>query len=351
MTMGHGPRRLAVVGAAVVAAVAATTAATVPAPAAATHRVEPGQSVQAAVDAARPGDTVELMPGAYRQTVRITVPDLTLRGAGADKVTLSPPADAAGAAAAQDGVVVSGAAGVRVQGITVTGFARYGVWGTSADDMKVVGVSALANGQYGIAQEKSAGARFIGDAARDNGQAGILIANVVGEEGAALDARGAVVAHNSLTGNKMGVVLRRVRDMTVQDNTMSANCAGMFVVGDESVPRAGDLMVRDNSVTDNTKFCEATDRLPVVQGSGIVLTGVENTVVERNTVTGNAGSAPMSGGIVLAPSIVGVTNTGNTVRDNVLSANTPADIADRDTGTGNTFTSNSCAVSVPDGHC
>lgn len=321
--------------------------------AAVVHRVGPDQSVQAAVDAARPGDTVELQPGVYRQSVTVGVPRLTLRGTGAGQVTLSPPQGATGAtgATADTGIAVSGASGVRVEALTVSGFARYGIWATRADALTVEGVVSEGNGQYGIAQEKSTGARFTGNAARDNGEAGILLANAVSEEGGALDTEGAQVAGNALTGNKMGVVLRRVRNLTVEANAAGGNCAGMFVVGDEGVPRGGHLTLRGNAVTGNTKYCAATSRLPYVQGSGIVLTGVEDTVVEGNTITGNTGAAPMSGGVVLFHSFVGIPDTDNVVRDNVMTGNGPADIADRDTGEGNTFTGNACAVSLPAGHC
>ncbi|WP_369696818.1 hypothetical protein [Streptomyces sp. XD-27] len=47
-----------------------------------THIVRPGQSIQEAVDDARPGDTVLVMPGTYRQSVQISDSDITLRGVG-----------------------------------------------------------------------------------------------------------------------------------------------------------------------------------------------------------------------------------------------------------------------------
>ena len=48
---------------------------------AATHRVSPGQSVQTAIDAAAPGDIVEIARGTYPGALRIDKP-LTLRGIG-----------------------------------------------------------------------------------------------------------------------------------------------------------------------------------------------------------------------------------------------------------------------------
>ena len=324
--------------------------------------VRPGQSIQQAVDAARPGDTVVIRPGTYRETVLVTVPRLTIRGAGAQKVTLEPPAAQPAKAktapcfTAGAGICVAGTKGdrlpgVHITGLTVTGFATYGIAATETDGLTVTGVAAKDNKQYGIGAQKSVRELFAGNAATGNGVAGIFLANTTTEEGGALDLRGARVVGNATSGNTTGTVLRRVRDVTVQGNSMSGNCAGMFVVGDEGVPKAGHLAVRYNTVTANTRYCAASARLPFVQGAGIVLTGVEDTVVEHNTVTGNAGTSVMSGGIVLFHSFVGVPNTANTIRDNVLTGNAPADLADRDTGKGNTFSGNACAVSQPAGRC
>lgn len=356
-------RRAASLAAAAPTLAAATLFAAHPATAAATtHVVTAGHSIQRAVNAARPGDTIRIEPGTYRENVMVTVPRLTIRGAGAQKVILEPPARAATGKAAtacftpDAGICVAGTqdsrlAGVRIEGLTVSGFGAYGIAATRTDRLTVAGVAATDNKKYGIAAQESVRENFVGDAATGNGVAGIFLANDVSKEAGALDLQGAHVAGNALTGNGAGTVLRRVRDVTVEGNAMSGNCAGMYIVGDENLPKAGHLEVRGNVVASNTRYCAATTRLPFVQGAGIVLTGVEDTVVERNTVTGNTGTSVMSGGIVLFRSFAGVTNTANTIRDNELSGNAPADLADRDTGTGNTFSGNSCSVSQPAGHC
>src|SRR4051794_12987702 len=49
---------------------------------AATHLVHPGESIQAAVDAASPGDTIVVQPGVYREAVLNQTDNLTLRGGG-----------------------------------------------------------------------------------------------------------------------------------------------------------------------------------------------------------------------------------------------------------------------------
>lgn len=338
--------------AACAAAVAAGGVAT-PAHAAGWIVVRPGQSVQAAVDAAQPGDTVLVLPGTYPGSVRMTKPDVTLRGTSAGTAVLTPAADPGTdtCATAGDGICVTGAAGVRISDLTVTGFDHYGIWATGTDRLTVSGVRADDNGQYGIGQEKSTRARLTDNQADGNGEAGIFVANTVTEEGGAIDTQGTVISDNTLTGNHMGLVVRRLRDLTVEGNAADGNCAGMFLVGDENTPHAGDMTIDGNTVTANNAYCAATSRLPYVQGAGIVLTGVEDTTLTRNSVTDNVGDSPLSGGIVLFPSFVGIPNSDDTVRANLLHGNGPADLADHDHGTGNTFTGNDCQVSLPAGRC
>lgn len=321
--------------------------------------VMPGESIQSAVDQARPGDVVIVMPGTYRGSVRITVPDLTIVGAGPATV-IAPSADGTenACATAGNGMCVTGtaehqASGVRLAALTVAGFRRNGIDASYADRLTVEGVTARDNGEQGISTEKSVHGVLRDDTATGNGQAGVFVANTVSTEGGALDTGGTVVRADRLTGNRFGVVLRRVRNVTVEHNTATGNCGGIFVVGDENVPRAGALTITRNDVSANNKYCASNGRLPFIQGTGILLTGTEQALVTDNRVADNTGASPMSGGIVLYGSNVGVHNDGNTISGNTVTGNGPADLAVPDTGTGNTFTSNTCGTALPaaEGRC
>jgi hypothetical protein len=125
----------------------------------------------------------------------------------------------------------------------------------------------------------------------------------------------------------------------------------MFLVGDENKPRAGALTVHSNRVVQNNKSCPKTARLDALQGSGIVITGVEDSVVTQNVVRDNAGAFSMSGGIVLSKSMVGATSERNRITGNTLANNSPADLVNSDTGKGNTFDGNTCGASKPAGLC
>jgi nitrous oxidase accessory protein NosD len=324
------------------------------------HVVRPGEPIQQEVDRAKPGDTVFLPPGTYRGSVLVTVPDLTIRGVGGASVIIPAAARAAASgnacARAGHGICVTGRAGHRVSGVhieslTVAGFPKNGISGSETDRMSVSGVLVERNGQEGISQEKSTRGVLVGNRAWGNGQAGIFLANIAYGKGGAIDTGGALISGNALIGNRMGAVLRRVRDLTVEKNVIEGNCGGVFVVGDQGRPRAGALTLRHNTVNANNKYCAPGDHLPAIQGSGIVLTGVEDTLVTHNVVDGNAGAQPMSGGIVLFRSFVGGPSADNTVSDNVVLGNRAADLADRDRGPGNLFVGNDCGVSQPIGRC
>ncbi|MFS0695482.1 nitrous oxide reductase family maturation protein NosD [Streptomyces nitrosporeus] len=325
------------------------------------HVVRPGDSIQSAVDAARAGDTIVVLPGTYRESVLITKPGLTLQGAG-DRTVIAPAVAKAGAAdgtcaKAGNGICVIGTKSrtvddVSIRSLTVSGFARNGVWASWTDSLSVRDVTSKENGTWGIAQERSTRGRLRGNTATGNGDAGIFVANSVTEEGGATDTGGTLIQDNTLSDNRIGVTVRRVRNLAVEGNRITGNCSGVFVVGDESRPAAGSMTVSGNQVLENNRFCAATERLSAIQGSGIVLTGSEKTVVRDNVVRGNAGTTAHSGGILLFKSFVGALNTDNTISGNLVRDNRPADLADRDTsGTGNTFVSNECGTSVPAGMC
>jgi nitrous oxidase accessory protein NosD len=320
------------------------------------HRVKPGQSIQKAVNTAKPGDVIVLSPGTYRESVTITVSGVTLRGASARSTVIVPDAASADSACAKagNGICVTGTKSkpvehVTVRSLTLRGFKKNGLLATGTDRLRVEGVTSEKNGQWGIGQERSVRGVFRHDTVEANGDAGLFLANTIDAEEGAPNSR-AVISNNRLLGNRIGVTVRRLRNVAVDHNEATGNCAAMMLVGDENKPRPSALRVRNNYVHDNNKYCAATARLPYLQGSGIVLTGVEDSLVARNIVVDNVGKAPMSGGIVLAKNFKGALNQRNEIRDNLVMGNT-TDLVTQDKGKGNKYRDNRCAVSVPAGRC
>ncbi|MFD5798685.1 right-handed parallel beta-helix repeat-containing protein [Streptomyces diastatochromogenes] len=333
-------------------------------PAARTLTVHPGESIQKAVDAARAGDTVLVQAGTYHESVTVKTSGLTLRGVGPRTVIVPPekkavpsPKAAVGCVEGGKGICVVGlrnkpVADVTVSDLKLTGFSSVGVWSLATDRLTVQRVWAEKNGKWGISQEHSTRGVFRNNVARDNGDAGLYLANTTMSEKGATDSRGMVVEGNTLEGNRNGLTVLRLRNLTVQRNYLTGNCTGMIVIGDENKPQAGALTVSENHVLRNNKYCAKTARLPFVQGSGIVLSGAESVLLTHNVVAGNSGRSPLSGGVVLFKSMVGAVNAKNRVDANWLTGNAPADLVNQNAAkSGNLFRGNLCRVSIPAGLC
>src|SRR5712692_9860751 len=108
--------------------------------------VHPGDSIQAAVDAARPGTVISIEPGTYLQTVTVAKPSIQLIGLnGRGGVVIENPANA------DDGIAVTAAGqGFVLENVTVARFADNGVLLTGVKGFRLAHVTAKDDGEYGI---------------------------------------------------------------------------------------------------------------------------------------------------------------------------------------------------------
>lgn len=336
-----------------------------PAQAAAHHtwQVEPGTgTISAAVAKASPGDTLLLEAGTFRDSVFIPFA-LTVRGAGQAKTVVVPPAHPRSPCDRGGGVEGLCAAGaidshgnpdpsrpvtdVTISNLRVTGFSDSGVFGINTKELVVRHVRADHNGGYGIARFVSTDSVFAGNTASFNGEAGLYMGDSPHAD--------SVMTGNWADHNGFGLFLRDSTGITATNNKVWDNCVGILALnsghGAPGDLPAGNYRIRHNASWDNDTVCPANPEHPPVSGVGILLLGVHDTVVAGNRVNNNhpGASSFASGGIVVASSksAGGTDPTNNTVRDNVLDHNKPADIVSDGTGTGNTITDNTCDTSLP----
>jgi len=345
---------------------ATAASASASAPASRTFVIGPSQSIQAAVNAARPGDTVLLLPGVYHQSVQIRTDGITLRGSGAFRggTVLVPPKKfprtlcngifgptgiciLAKKVNLKTGAVITPVRGDRVTGIWVGGFPSNGVFGYGTDRLQVTRVVAVNDGDYGISRFVSTRTLFANDVAIGNDEAGFYV-------GDSPDAD-TVVRNDQAFGNQFGIFVRHARQVLVTNNFVSGNCQGIMVLDDGQKGGAGRVTVVSNRVSNNNKFCPKHGDTPVnLQGGGILLLGATNSFVAFNRVSGNRGKQINSGGIVVA-SARGLTHGSNpnfdTITRNVAFGNRPADLIWDGTGIGVTFRANACGTSLPPGLC
>ncbi len=348
---------------AVAAVAAAALYSAVPAVAASVH-VHPGQSIQAAIDAAGPGDTIVVDPGVYEENLTITKDHLTVRGAGIGQTVLEPAAvpnpspctdgdEVMGICVIGDGSPV---AGTRISGFTISGFSGYGVLLLHADDSVVSDTEASGNAGYGISGFVLSGVRYLDDVAHDNGEPGFYIGDSPNARALVRGNR----AYDNGTGGAEGdgILIRDSSHGVVVSNRVWANCLGINFVdsGENPAPLTG-WKALGNRSTENDRACSGEmGGAPPLSGIGILLGGSDHVLLAGNVVDDNTPggfSAIPSGGIVVVSTamIGGADPTNNTVVVNAAHGNSPYDVFWDETGSGNTFSHNFCGSSQPSFIC
>jgi len=322
--------------------------------------VGPGDSIQAAVDAARPGDTI-VVTGRHQENVAVTTDGITLRGLGAvlepaatpvQNACLDPsaPEDVSGICILGDvnfdtGQVIREVRDVTVSGFTIRGFSD-GIVALGAHDATFEHNDAAGNAGYGITAFSSTGTRMLFNRASGSDEAGFYI-------GDSPDA-GATLIGNDSSGNLFGILIRNALHGKAVANSVHGNCAGVAVLADLPGP-AGLFHLAGNLIRNNTKACAAGEDVPFpLSGVGVMLLGANGLKINGNLITGNVPSAhtQFSGGVVVAsgPGDPATAPADNQVHGNRILRNDP-DISWDGTGSGNSFRGNLCQTSTPVGLC
>lgn len=327
--------------------------------------VKPGDSIQAAVDSADPGDAIIVRRGTYAENVAITTDGIRLLGRGA---TLVPPDTPQGNACsggdpATDGICAIGdvefpddgppivndpVSDVKISGFTVEGFPGSGIFFLGAENPVVKRNVTTDNEEYGIARFVSSGGSIIANRASGSEEAGIYV-------GDSPDADVLILANRSFDNHLFGFFLRDAANGRVVANRSSGNCVGAIVLN-TGANVAGDWRFTANKISDNTRFCEGDEEegTPPLSGIGVAIANASSNTLRGNIITGNVPSAdvPFSGGVVVldAGSPGADPPSGNVVRGNVILRNEP-DIFWDGSGEDNVFRANLCRTSVPDGLC
>jgi hypothetical protein len=314
--------------------------------------VHPGESIQAAVDAAEPGDTIVVQKGIYNETVVIDKDGISLRGG---KAVLEPPSEPTegpcegaglcvlGDVDFQTGEVSEYVEDVSISGFTVRDFSVYGIVGIGARDARFVKNRSFDNGEYGITSFFSTGTKVISNVTSGAEDAAIY----VGDSPHA----NTRIANNDTYDSASGILVRNALHGHIIANKAHNNCIGINFIADAPGP-AGEFEVDGNRVQHNNRACPVTAETPRLSGVGIGLLGARSVKIRGNLVLKNVPSGPpaLSGGVVLVRGIEGTAPKNNSVVGNVILRNHPDIFWDR-SGSGNSFLGNLCNTSVPSSLC
>jgi nitrous oxidase accessory protein NosD len=302
------------------------------------HVVRPDESIQKAIKAADPGDTIVVLGGVHHESVVIKKDGISLRG---DDAVLKPPAKPTSPCGAS-GFCVQ-ADDVSISGFTVRNFPASGIIAIGAHNAKFVTNRAFNNGEYGIAAFSSPGTRMIANLTSGSDDAGLYVGDSPHAD--------ATVVANETYDNFLGILVRNALHGKIVGNRVHNNCLGMLFLADAPGP-AGAFGVSGNKVVNNTRACPAFEDAPPLSGVGIALLGARGMEIKGNHIVHNVPSGPtsFSGGVVVTKGFGGTAPTNNTVVGNTILRNKPDIFWDK-SGSGNRFEPNNCKTSKPGGLC
>jgi parallel beta-helix repeat protein len=341
-------------------AVAAAAGLVTPAAASASSTVvvHPGQSVQAAIDAAPDGATVVLAPGTYRENL-LVAHRITLRGQPGAVLTRSD----VPAGSVCNGDQEAADAGLSMQvGICVVGELGTPVPGdgdlptvmSPVDGVRIEGL-ALVGFDEGVESVGTTDLRLQDLAVRDSRDSGVLAwygdhtvlqgLTISGGEGfAAASVRRSSslrLTGNRITGNAgAGVALADDTGGTVTGNVLEDNAAGLVAWDSGDLGRVGDMAdvtIAGNRIARNSRAFNPGGG-PGFGAVGVALFGTTNVTVSGNAVRdngpANVDDSPLTGfgiGLFDADMFGGAAASGNRVTGNSVTGSDPA-LVDATTG-------------------
>ena len=316
--------------------------------------VRPGESIQAAVDVAKPGDTIRVIGGVHHESVVISKNGVALQGHDTSlKPPANPPTDTAspcevsgfcvlGEVNSHTGEASRYVKNVSISGFTIRNFPNYGIVAFGAQNAEFVTNRAYNNGEYGITAFFSKGTQILANLTSGSDDAGIY----VGDSPHA----NATIASNNTYGNFWGVLVRNALHGRITGNEAHNNCVGIFFVADAPGP-AGEFDVLGNTVNKNTRACPAREAPPLSR-VGVGLFGARGVEIRGNHILKNipSGHTIFSGGVAVVRGLEGTPPTHNTVVGNMILNNRPDIFWDK-SGSHNRFVGNICETSKPGGLC
>ena len=291
-----------------------------------TIHVKAGDSIQAALDAANPGDTVDVAPGRYAENLVISKDRIRLVGHHTTVVPGAQPSTGIGILVAD--VDLSGGefpppinhtvTGVTVTGVTIDGQGKddMGVFVFGASSTTLTDDVAVGNTGYGFFANTSTRTVFANDVASGGGEAGFYV-------GDSPDAKAALWNVQSFD-NLYGIFIRDAQGVTLVGVNSHDNCVGMLVLADAPGP-AGDVTASLSSFSHNQKACAADEDegTPALSGIGVAVAGGHDVRLLGNNISDNqpSGETLASAGVVLVSGDLGSAPTNITVVFNRMRGN------------------------------
>lgn len=243
--------------------------------------VHKGGSIQAAVDAAAPGETIFIEAGTYNEAIVVNKPGIHLVGATCfafEKVIIQNPGDE------DNGITVRDSGdGFVLKNVTVQNFEENGVFLVHVDHFLLSHVISINNKEYGLFPVLCKYGVVEYCSATGSADTGIYVGQ----------SDSVAVQYNDAHGNVNGLEIENCSNVAVLKNHSYDNVSGILIVllPGLTVKSSSNILVTENNIEKNNhvNFADPEDGFEafVPSGSGILLVGADNVTIKHNKISNN----------------------------------------------------------------
>jgi cytochrome c peroxidase len=251
-----------------------------------TITVKAGESIQAAVDRARPGDVIEVMPGVYKEEVKVDLDNITIRGVTSE----IPSADNSGILRRpvfdgenklSDGVLATGSNFV-IENVDLRDYTANGVVAQHARNVTFRNLKIEHTGLYGVYPVSCTGVKIENCVATGIADAALYVGQ----------SRDIVVRDSEAHDNVTGIEIENSVNAIVENNYVHDNTGGIlvFILPNNPSKVGRNCIVRNNRVINNNHANFANPNSIVANvppGTGVMVMAADNTEVTGNEIRNN----------------------------------------------------------------
>jgi parallel beta-helix repeat protein len=187
------------------------------------YTVSPGSFIQSAIDKAEEGDTVQILPGEYNETITISTPGITLKGFEYEGEYTVFNGMNMGGGFLENAIFIT-ASNVTVQDIKIHSFEKIAIQATDVENLTITGIDISQVKENGIVLTEVSKVFLENCQIRDAQKIGISVQ----------DSSEIVIQESEVFQNVVGIDVRDSIETTLKEIALYHNGVGVFLEGENT---------------------------------------------------------------------------------------------------------------------